>query len=91
MGQQSGQQLGQIDRQALAAEVERAHAARTQAEDACCEARNCCGRCAIRELGSRPGGGWRSSPVRMNRFHRRCRTDWRLAQTLRCHAGESRR
>ncbi len=37
MGQQLGQQLGQIDRQALAAEVERAHAARSQAEDACCE------------------------------------------------------
>jgi hypothetical protein len=37
MGQQLRQQLGQIDRQALAAEVERAHAARTQAEDACCE------------------------------------------------------
>ena len=37
MGQQLGQQLGQIDRQALAVEVERAHHARTQVEDACCE------------------------------------------------------
>jgi hypothetical protein len=32
-----GQQLGRIDRQALAAEVARAQAARSQAEDACCE------------------------------------------------------
>ncbi len=31
-----GQHSDQIDRQTLAAEVGRAHAARTQAEDACC-------------------------------------------------------